>query len=725
MHELAKRLAELFLGDLTFIVAGMRGREALQKGCQSGVDVGRLVQFTTQCAKESPRNYLGTNLPLGLFVTSCHRAPPPPTVPTALIAATSQRLALASCLGTVADVDSQPTQMRFDFVRPRPDMTLRLDLSGLWVIATPEPPVSDDDAAAVLTDRGVPFKILPQLGICVQVRHLGMLTSLPFGVTLAPREELRPLVALVKDPPSAPATLTVGRTDLVLEYESSKKSYREDLTKAQAAAFVALEIPFVATSAAWDRLDSLVRLPAVIARASLNLDGYLEITATRPQLVEASPLSGLFRIDPSRFGLPLAAAEQLGEQAGFVLEPLPAPPTLDLTKPSIELSEHATQDLEQLTSSLAHYGARVICWESGLGRRIVALAALEQLDAWPALICTPPSGLWAWQRNLDLLERSYALGPSAADVELSTYTQLSSARSTPSVVSIIFDSPDSLAAQEARPALRRLASRRDALRIALETSWPEDVDEQVAIMELLRPGEFRSDVPVRLRYPPDSMERAHEHIEYYLQRRSHTDDDSAPYPFRRSSTRVVELTADQEIALDEAADRLAYASPSTALSEMFEIVTAGPPHAISPKVTTAVAVASTLTGSVAIVTRSKRAGLLIKGLLRTVTSVEPAGHVPTSPTGIVVIRVDHVWPGLHHFDHVLVLDYPYSLATLDAAVGPAASPGPSTTVFHANGSIDDRMVVLATRRALASGVVDATAPPSLEDIAFLFDPSPV
>jgi hypothetical protein len=515
----------------------------------------------------------------------------------------------------------------------------------------------------------------------------------------------------------------------VLEYEIEKRHVSEELTQAQATAFVAMEEPFVATGAAWDRLNSLVRLPAVIAHVALNLDGYLEITSTRPQLVEASPLPGLFRIDATHFGLPLAAAAQVSLQAGFILDPLAPLEEPTLSASPIELSEHARLDITHLVTSLSHYGAQVINWDSGLGRRIVALTAIEQLDAWPALIVTPPSALWAWQRHLDLLGRAFSLGPSAADVELTTYTALSQRQTTPAVLSIVFDSPNSDAALATRPSLRRLASRRDSMRIAIESSWPQDLEDQIAIMELLRPGEFRSDVPLSLRYPPDSTEHAREHISYYLSSRSSSATDTSHANFRRSSARVVDLPQPQVQAIEEAADRLnnAGAHPATALAELLDLVTTGPPSTISPKITLALSIAKDLSGSVAIVTRSKRAVTLMRAILRpqTVTIIEPASAAPLVPSGITIVRVDHVWPDLRSFDHVIVLDYPFSLATLDAAVGPPTEEGPATIVIHANCSLDDRLVVLATRRSLASGVLDATAPPSLEEMAFLFEPSPV
>lgn len=605
------------------------------------------------------------------------------------------------------------------------DMRVSLELSGLWVIATPDPPVTDDDLAVVLTELAVAYEIRAHLGVCFPVKHLARVATAPPNVVWRPRPELAPLLDLVRHRPEEPATLTTGRTALVLEY-SNDHHVREELTPAQASAFVALGIPFVATAPAWDRLDAVVRLPDVIARASLHLDGYLEIETTRPQLVEASPLPGLFRIDATRFGLPRAMSEQLIHQAGFVVDPLPPPETIPPHPlgSGIELSEHAAAEIDQLVESLAFTGARAIVWESGLGRRVMALAAIERLDAWPALIVTPASGLWAWQRHLDMLGHSYSLGPSAADVELTTYHQLARRGSTPSVLAIVFDAPSCPAARDTSMSLRRLASRRDAIRLAIESSWPQDVDEQIAIMELLRPGEFRSDVPISLRYPPDSTLHACQHIGAYLSQRRLAD---SPSPFRRSSTRVVELSEAQRVALDDAAAHLLDAHPTTALATLLDLVTAGPGHAVSPKITTALALADS-PGATVVVTRSRRAATLLRNLVRPrpAVIVEPGDSVPPpAPERLTVVRVDHEWPSLRAYDHVIVIDYPFSFVTLDQAVGPSSQPGPSTTVVHAAQSLDDRLAVLATRRALDSGIVAAAAPPTLAEIAFLFDVEPI
>jgi hypothetical protein len=620
-------------------------------------------------------------------------------------------------------MDAQPTQLRINFVRHHPPMCLHLDLSGLWVLATPDSPATDDDAAAFLIDSGVPAEIRPHLGVCFPVRHLALLRRPPPGIRFSPEQNIRPLLDLIKNPPTQPATLTVGRTALVLEYERGDLAVREELDAPQAAAFVALSVPFVATAAAWARLDNFVRLPSVVATVALNLDGYLEIETSRPQLVEASPLRGLFRLDGSRFGLPLAAANQLTNQAGFVLEPLPPLEDPPATAPGIVLSTHTAADLRLLTTQLSHYGATAIAWQSGLGRRIAALAALEQLDAWPALIVTPPSGLWAWTRHLDMLGRSYALGNAAADVELTTYTQLARRPTIPAVLSIIFDSPTSPSAKDATSALRRLASRRDALRIIIESSWPDALTEQIALMELLRPGEFRSDVPLSLRYPPDVTTHATTHIDYYLARRSSADETPSP-PFRRSRTITLEPSQAQEEALALASSRLLYCPPAQALAELLDLTTAGPPHAISPKITATANLLVTLRGSVAVVTRSRRALTLLRNILRprAVTVVEPSSILAKNHELLTLFRVDHTWPDLREFDHVVVLDYPFSFTTLDQAVGPSSEAGPETVVLHLSGTLDDQLALLATRRALTSGVIDATAPPTLEEIAFLFDP---
>ena len=643
-------------------------------------------------------------------------------------------LAQRENLHTISSMPDQPTQLRLGFTRPIKPMSIYLELAGLWVLATPDPPVTDDEAAAVLADQGLQLEIRPHLGICFPVRSLAALARLPDEVQLRPTTSLAPLLHLASRPSTdaTPATLTVDAYgELVLEWSYGGDDWSTGLDAEAAAALVALEAPFVATGRAWDLLDSLVRLPKVLARATLNLDGYLEITAPRPQLVEASPLPGLFRIDATHFGLPLAAASVLADQIGFVLDPLPPPdtPPRNPVLP-IELSDHAQADLEHLVTSLCTYQARAVAWESGLGRRIVSLAAIDCLDAWPALIITAPAHIWAWQRHLDLLGHSYSTSSSHADAQIITYATLAAERAPHSALSIIFDAPNSPEARAAAPALQALAGLRDTYRIAIESTWPVDLSEQLAIMELLRPGEFRSDLAVAVRYPPDSERRAAEHVDHYLSRRSFSTPGSAPPPFRRSSTKVVQITESQLLALDDASNRLLHVPPATALAEVCDLVTAGPAHALSPKLSAAATLVRTtaaLGQHVAVLTRSKRAATLLASLLRPLPTrlVDPASPPPPADDTVSIIRFDRQPPVLSHFDHVIVLDYPFSLSALEQAVGPAREAGPATTLIHAAGSIDDRIAVLASRRAEASSVTDDLAPPNLEEIAFLLDPRPI
>jgi len=607
-------------------------------------------------------------------------------------------------------------------------MDIHLDLSGLFVIATPETPTTDDELASTLVDQGVEVDIRPHLGVCFPARSLPLLSSLPYDVRLFPSPLIRPLLDLALHPSDdgLPATLTTSDQGLALSWSSAGQDFSPVLATAAAAALIALEIPFVATSAAWDRLDSAVRLPQVIGRAEVNLDGFLEISTSRPQLVESSPLPGLFRLDPTHFGLPLSAASDLLAQPGFIMDLLPPAPTIRLPKSPIPLSPHAQEDLHELVTALLRYQARAICWESGLGRRIAALAAVEALDAWPATIITSPAHLFVWQRHLDLIDRTYSLTDDQSDVQLFTYYSLGASRTSPNTPTLIFDELTGPDAVSYYPRLRAFGALRDCVRIAIESDWPEDPSQAIPAMEILRPAEFRSDLSIIDRYPPDSTQRAVDHIESYLSRRSLASTNPI-HTFRSSSTKVVELSPAQVDAIEDAALRATTLSPSTALSQLLELTTAGPSHALSPKLSAAASLTKELAAegkSVAVITRSTRAASLLRSLLRPlqVTQCSPTSQLRPDPEAISVVRFDSTLPDLTMLDHVIVLDYPFSLAALESAIAPARDPGPDVTVIHARLSLDDALVEFASLRAANAAVADHLAPPTPLEIAELLTP---
>lgn len=610
-------------------------------------------------------------------------------------------------------------------------MSWHLDLSGLFVIVYASRPTVDEEVIDALSDLGVSVEVRGPLGICFPVARLRALSALRHDIEVACTPEMQALWHLVRYPASPNMPATVVRFDderLLLEWENAGQSYAEYLHVEQVLALLAAEIPFVATAEAWALIDASTRSGTVVGRVALNVDGFLEISTARPQIVESLPLPGLFRIDATHFGLPLASSTSIDLAPGLLSAPLPP---LELPPPpasSLELSGHHRADLEDIAVALCAYQSRVINWESGLGRRVFALAALDRIDAWPALIITPAAQLWAWQRHLDLIGRTYSLLHDQADAQLVTYAQLRRRRNIAPTPAIIFDQLTGNEAQSVRPALLRTTSLRDTIRIAVENTWPEELEAQIAALEILRPREFDSSVPISVRYPPNAKTRAEEHVGFYLATRRHADSDTDPRPFRRSTTRVVYLSSEHHQAIARASSQLIGAAAPEALAQLLDVVTAGPRSLLSPKVTAAAHLARTEAASgrsCAVLTRSKSAATLLRQLARPtpVTTQSSAQEAHAVRGTITIITFSLTWPDLRDFDHVIVLDYPWSLATIEEAVGPASAPGTDlVTVIHAPNTYDDALAVFASLRRESADFKDSLAPPSIDEIAYLLTP---
>lgn len=655
---------------------------------------------------------------------------------------------------------TQPLQLRIEFAPPQRPLTLVLSLSGLFVLVD-SPDGSYDEIWQHLSAAGVAPTSDAVRGVSFACRRLPALKDLPPQVTVQPDEVLTPLYLLATRPSAAdlPATLAVDAYgDLRLSWFDGEHNYDERFLTPAAAALLQSDLAFVATAEAWDILKSCSQLPVLVARAKLNLDGYVELSTGKPQLLESAPperIRGLFRLDGTHFGLPLAFAADVDTNPGFVWEGhRPSPATGTTLPPTrIALSPHHEEDLKSLVGQLSAYRAQAIVWDSGLGRRVFTLAALDALDAWPLLIVTPPWGVWIWQRHLDLLGRTYSLTHDRADAHIITYMDLARWPALSAPQAIVFDDltgPEA-SSPTARRALHRLDGVLDAYRIAVSSTWPEDLEGQMALMAVLRPGEFRDDVPLGQRYPVHTQRRAREHVDLYLSRRSRDETAEAPEEFRRSSAMAV--APHEGVVKAVAAARSRHASPSTAthgqaalLAETLEIVTAGPDHGIGPKVANAARRALEDAGKgrrVVLVTRHRRAANLLRGACRPTPvvvleaeqqatggaeSLTPTAALvpedPEAPAAIVVVRFDATLPDLRAFDEVIVIDYPWSFETLEHAVGSAADPeGPAqVTVVHMAGTVDDRLAMLAARRRELGAVIDAGAAPSQREIDYLLAP---
>jgi hypothetical protein len=629
-----------------------------------------------------------------------------------------------------------PVQLRIGFSAPTKPITIHLDLAGLSILAG-APNGSDDEVFHYLTAAGVVATHDEIRGVTFPTAMLPLLVHLPEQVNVVTDDTLTALYLLAVHPSheNLPATLSLTPDGtLQLSWFDGNTNWYEAFAPETAPALLNSELPFVATSEAWEVLKQSARLPVLAGRARVNLDGYVEVFTTKPQLAEGAPLPGLFRLDETHFGLPLAYASAIDQSPGFVWEghrPTVERGPAQLPGLPIELTAHAQADLRSLVDQLAAYRAQAVIWESGLGRRVFALAALHCLDAWPALIIAPPQSVWVWQRHLDLLGRTHSLTHPRVDVQIITYLDLVNRQSLPSPPAIVFDdlsSPDA-AGPAARAALHRLDGVLDAYRIACGSNWPAPLEEQVAWMSVLRPGEFRPDVPLAQRYPVHTAQRAGEHVAAYLSRRTAADPGSDPgWRFRRSSVTVVEPSEPQLQAFATALARSGLV-PAQLLVELLEVVSSGPAHSISPKI--AVAARKTREAAakgsrVAVVTRSRRSAMLLRSTLRPlpVRSVDASEGAVDDTGNVVIVRYDTTLPNLRGFDEVVVVDYPWSSETIEAAVGSAADErGPHrVTCVHMAGTIDDRLAMLAARRREMASVTAATAPPGPHDIEYLLSP---
>lgn len=616
-------------------------------------------------------------------------------------------------------------QLRLAFSQPSRPATLHLTLSGLQVLVTAVRG-TQDEAFHYLAAAGVVVSSNETHGIYFSVAQMRQLVNLPEQVTVTAENDLRPLVLLAQHPSaeSVPATLATAGRSLRLAWFDGSVNWDEEFLPQMATALLASEVPFIASPAAWDLLSSSSRLPVIAGRATVNPDGYIEIFTSKPQMVEAAPLPALFRIDDSHYGVPAAYADHIDRAGGFVWEgPKPRPERAPMPPHNVgvELSSHARVDLVPLIDALATNRAQAVVWDAGLGRRVVVLAALEVLDAYPLLVVTPPAGVWVWQRHLELFGHSASTAHHRADASIMTYRDLAAGRPLPRVQAVVFDELAGPEAKAAGSALHRLDGLADALRISVDSQWPQDPDRQIQVLSVLRPGEFRDDIPALTRYP--TPERLNEHLSLYVSRRNATKSRRS---FRRSSVSTLEMSDAQRRAVAEVLQYRGH-DPVGALGELLEIAGAGPSQALSPKIPAVADEARSRAqegSSVVVLCRHRRTATLLKSAIRPVrATVSDAGVASAVKGEVQIVPFDTEMPSALGFDVVLVVDYPWSMAAIDAAVGASsADTGPSqVTVFHLNGSIDDRLALLAAQRR-ELGSLGGFQPPSPDEVAFLLAP---
>lgn len=621
-----------------------------------------------------------------------------------------------------------PVQLRIEFPQPTAPVVLGLALRGLSVVAAVwEGAV--EDACTYLQDLRVRTRVEPGRGIVFPLRDLVRLRELPDQVRVEPLGPATPLVRYALSNPVAPATVTVS-PELHLSWYDGDTRHDELLDPEAAAALPGSELPFVATEEAWEALERLAGTPQALGVARLNHDGYVELTTSNPQRLESAPVPGLFRVDATHFGLSAAHADVLDGLRGLEWEGLRparrrAPRVAD--RVAELLGPHLHDPLDQLVARLSALRGQVLVCPAGLGRRVLALAALETLEAYPALVVTPPWSLWVWARNADLWGRTVSLTGDDADVRLITYLDLSLRPRLDAFESIVFDdlAGTDAAGGAARHAMAGLGVI-DAYRIGICDRWPEDPEEGCALLNMARPGEFElSEQPLSQRYPLRPVQRAEEHAAPYLLRPAPPADGPGTARFRRSEVDVVPASADQLATLRALpADRPA----RQRLHDACEVLSAGTATGVSPKIAAAHELARAAHGSrrrLVLATRSRRAATMLRATLAAYAPVCTDEAGCDGPTATVtVLSWTRALPDLRGFDEVVLLEYPWSTGLLELAVGPAgAGAGPRrVSVMHTPGTVDDRLAVYAARRRELGATDDPYAPPTDEELVHLLAP---
>lgn len=608
--------------------------------------------------------------------------------------------------------DREPAmQMRLDFGPPRIQVEVTARLSGLWVVLDS---AHNDLLAEYLRSAGVEFRS-GEWGVKVQAKDLSWLRRLPSQVRIHPDDAFRALHVLALHPPDPadPASLVLANGFLWLRWYDGESFHDEQLSATAAPAFVTADIPFIATHEAMGHLGQSTHLPVRIARCALSPENYIEMVSAKPQSLEAVPLPGLFRLEPTRYGVPLAYLEQVRSAPGLEwVGQVPAVTHPGMPDLPLTLSRHHHIDLPRVTSVLATTGGVMLAWSPGLGRRVMALAAVEAVEGWPILVVSAPSGAWAWHRLVALFGRRLSVHEETTDARLVTYADLALGVKVYPTPTIIFDdvTGHEAASPAARSGIRRLDGYSQAYRIGLAPTWPSSLEEACHAMDAVRPGEFRLDgSQLALRYPAPSERRALEHLSAYLfVRRSSDRDTELSQRFRHSQVRTV-APSQAELEFHELAQGrlIAGEDPLCILEDVLEVVSAGPPQRLSKKVGAAITVIRQAVAKdrrVLVLTRHVRTQRMLRAGLSGVRST--VGEVPGSgvvigPAQVVVLRWSEILRGpLPDADEVLVCDYPWSFAELDAALGPPTGPGPALiSILHAPGTIDDRVAMYAASRA--------------------------
>ena len=532
------------------------------------------------------------------------------------------------------------------------------------------------------------------------VRQLALCHRLPPYVTVDIDHLLRPLWMYAKSRDNnEPARVEIVVGDMRIAWLHASVLYDEIVHVEAIPALLACDLPFVASGNAWDALAGMSTIPVSVGRIKTSPMGYFEITSSKPQLVESSPIPALFKIGETRYGVPFAYEYEALAAPGFIHD---SPP---LTQSPIDesffedLSPSSAATAREIAESLALSRAACLIAPPGSSRRVAICAALQATDSLPALVITPPWGMWAWSRAAQLAGLDASV--HSEQVRLLTYRDLALGAKVQDAAAVVFDDMG-VVTPELRNATRRLDGM-DAVRVNVGISWSSSEEEQLFVMARIRPSEFSDSTPTALRYPAAPARRFFEHIRPYLVR-------SGTTPNRVSNLAVETHALPQELlaALEQSRG---------SIEKVTEVVSSGTGTYISPKLAATLSHCqrSIADGKSVVVLSSSQPALkrLAMMLVPERLEVKDASAMTKVESSALVLFKDHI-PDLSSIDEVVLLDWPLSSTMLDSALPPPHVPTPRVTVQHMRDTIDDRLAVRALRAkdptALTPGEIEWATP---------------
>lgn len=491
------------------------------------------------------------------------------------------------------------------------------------------------------------------------------------GVSVDTDASIEPFWDVLTRPPldGSPAAINADSRDrLWLSWMDCDHQPRQHLVEPTAGSvLMAAQVAFTASPRAWDVIAAAGGMPTMVGRASLNMDRFIDIDTSVPQAVEDAPIRGLFRQSDVKFGTAAAFASDVLGAAGFMFTG-PIPPvdeSASLQPLAVPLPDSRLADINTIASKLNSLQAAVITGSKGAGRRFTTLAALTATDWLPVVIICSPARVWVWSRHADRLGLSWSVGDKRiADVHLMTYRDVLAGAVPADACAVVFDALDEWqAAGGDVNDLGLFDNQMDTVRVAVCEQWPDSLDSQVRLMSVLRPREFRRNMPVAALYCGDANANAAAHIGLYQVRVSSWSDapgSDKVIVVRPDAPTLLTLESERELAghrTDDAQDEIEQ-----------QIVDVGSSTAISVKLVTAAALAKERAesgASVALVVRDQRARVIVKQLIRPTTVSQIA-----MPSSVCVFQG---WTaGLDGFDVVIGTTWPSSLTGMSQLLRPDA-----------------------------------------------------